>query len=128
MRDELDEDKSIHLVLHDSKLEDQLTKFLKSYASNIKTFNHVNKFLNEPLSSAPACLITSLDLSKGDGMHLIKRVQSKSLSIPVVVVATDDDNVYSAVKAMQAGASDFILQPIIERDFLERIEKIINKS
>ena len=120
-----DENKSIHLVLDDNELEDKILKFLKNYAKNIKTFNHVNKFLNEPLSSTPACLITSLDLSQGDGVNLIKRVQSNGLSIPVVVIATDDDNVYSAVKAMQAGAADFILQPIVERDFVERIDKII---
>jgi FixJ family two-component response regulator len=54
-------------------------------------------------------------------------VRSNGLSIPVVVVATADDDVYSAVKAMQAGAADFIQRPIMERDFIERIDKIVNK-
>ncbi len=124
----LEQGRNIHLVIHDSKLENQLTKFLQNYASNIKVFDHINKFLDEPLSQAPACLITSLDLSEGDGKSLIKRVRSNGLSIPVVVVATDDDNVYSAVKAMHAGAADFIQQPIMERDFVERIDKIVKKS
>jgi two-component system response regulator FixJ len=127
MSKELEQEKYIHLVLHDRKLENQLTKFLHDYSSNLKVFNHISKFLDEPLSQAPACLITSLDLSEGDGLNLIKRVRSNGLSIPVVVVATADDDVYSAVKAMQAGAADFIQRPIMERDFIERIDKIVNK-
>ncbi len=127
MDKEFEHDKTIHLVLHDSQLENQISKFLQYYASNIKVFKNVSKFLDEPLSQAPACLITSLDLSEGEGVNLIKRVQSNGLSIPVVVVATDDDNVYSAVKAMQAGAADFIQRPIMERDFIERIGRIVNK-
>lgn len=123
----VDENKSIHLILHDNRLEDQVLKYLRNYASIIKTFNHFDKSLSEPLSSTPSCLITSSDSSQSDSIiNLIKRVQTKGLSIPVVLIATDDDTVYSAVKAMQAGAADFILQPIIERDFVERIDEILN--
>jgi FixJ family two-component response regulator len=124
---ELDQRKSIHLVLNDSRLERQITQFLKDYAFNIRISNHISKFLREPLSRAPACLITSLELSEGDGMDLIKRVRSNGLSIPVIVIATEDGNVYSAVKALQAGAADFIQQPIMKKDFIERVDKVIKK-
>ena len=123
-----DQRSSIHLVLNNSKLESEITQFLKNYASNVKISNHISKFLSEPLSQAPACLITSLDLTEGDGISLIKRVRSNGLSIPVIVIATKDDNVYSAVKALQAGAADFIQQPIIKRDFIERIDKVIKST
>jgi FixJ family two-component response regulator len=123
-----DQRSSIHLVLNNSKLESEITQFLKNYASNVKISNHISEFLSEPLSQAPACLITSLDLTEGDGISLIKRVQSNGLSIPVIVIATRDDNVYSAVKAIQAGAADFIQQPIIKRDFIERVDKVIKNT
>ncbi len=125
MDNELTQGKSIHLVLHDNKLQSQLVQFLKSYASNIKTFKHVKNFLSEPLSQAPACLITSLNFADEDGIDLIKRVGSNGLSIPVIVIATEDENVYKAVKVLQRGAADYIQQPIMERDFIERVDKVV---
>lgn len=130
MDDEQLQEKSIHLVLHDSQLQSQLVKFLKSYASNIKTFNQVNKFLSEPLSQAPSCLITSLyftNVTNQNGIDLIKRVRTNGLSIPVIIVATEDENVYSAVKVLQRGAADYIQQPIMERDFIERVDKVVRR-
>ena len=128
MDDEFDPDKPIHILLRDSELLHEITRFLRNYAANIKTFRHINKFMEMPLSDAPSCLITTLDSSDEHGVSLIKRVQSKGLSIPVIVVATEDDNVYSAVKAMQAGAADFINRPIIERDFIDRLDQVVKKS
>ena len=54
-------------------------------------------------------------------------MHSNGLSIPVIVVATGDENVYSAVKVLQAGAADYIQQPIMERDFIERVDKVVRK-
>ena len=125
---ESEQGKSIHLVLNDSKLERQLTNFLKDYSYNIQSSNHINKFLSQPLSQAPTCLITSLDLTEQDGMSLIKRMRTNGLSIPVIVIATQDDSVYSAVKALQAGAADFIEQPINKSEFIKRIDKVVKKS
>ena len=80
----------------------------------------------EPLSNAPSCLVTSISTNAFDSdLDVIRRVRSHGLSIPVVVVATQDEDVYSAVKAIQAGAADYIQQPILERDFIERIDKVI---
>ena len=127
MDDKQIQDKWIYLVLHDNKLQSQLVKFLSNYASNVKTFNHVNKFLSEPLSQAPSCLITTLNITEEDGIDLIKRVRTNGLSIPVIVVATEDANVYSAVKVLQKGAADYIEQPIMERDFIERVDKVVRQ-
>ena len=120
-------DKSVYLVMRDDELKSQLVEFLKCYASKIKTFNHANKFLSQPLSQAPSCLITSSSLVNKDGVDLIKRVNSNGLSIPIIIVATEDDNVYSAVKVLQRGAADYIQQPIMERDFIERVDRAVKQ-
>lgn len=117
---------SVYFVVHDIELLSQLVRFLGNYAANIKTFPHINNLLMEPLSNAPSCLITSISAKAFESdLDVIRRVRSHGLSIPVVVVATQDEDVYSAVKAIQAGAADYIQQPILERDFIERIDKVI---
>lgn len=124
----LTQQKPVHLVLEDSKLQTQLISALKRVTKEIKSFNNVEEFLSEPLSKAPACLITELALSDIDGVSLIKRMREHGLSTPVIVIASKDDGVYSAVQAIQAGAADFIEQPIVERDFIERVKKALDKA
>ena len=55
-------------------------------------------------------------------------MREHGLSTPVIVLADGDNSVNTAVKAIQAGASDFIEKPIIERDFLERVQKVLEKN
>ena len=116
----------VHLILEDTALQLQLTGILGKFTKNIKSFNNVDEFLSEPLSRAPVCLITELELSGIDGVTLIKLVREQGLSTPIIVIANKDDGVYSAVQAIQAGAADFIEQPIVERDFIERVRSALN--
>ena len=125
---ELTQKRPVHLVLEDDALQIQLTGILEKFTKNIKSFNKVEDFLSEPLSRAPVFLITELDLSDTDGVTLIKLIRRQGLSMPVFVIASKDDGVYSAVKAIQAGAADFIEQPIVERDLIERINNVLTQE
>ena len=117
----------VHLVLEDTALEIQITTILKKVTDNIKSFDNAGEFLLEPISQAPVCLITELSLPDTTGITLIKRIRENGLATPVIVIASKEDGVYSAVKAIRAGAADFIEQPIVERDFVERLTKVIIK-
>jgi FixJ family two-component response regulator len=129
MNNKSDQNKTIHVLSNDTELLNQITRFLRNYATDVKTFRHISKFLDMPLYQAPSCLITSLYAPiDNDGVNLIKQVQSKGLLIPVIVIATESDDVYSAVKAIQAGAADFITRPILEENFLDRVDQVIKKS
>lgn len=125
---ELTQKRPVHLVLEDDALQIQLTGILEKFTKNIKSFNKVEDFLSEPLSRAPVFLITELDLSDTDGVTLIKLIRRQGLSMPVFVIASKDDGVYSAVQAIQAGAADFIEQPIVERDLIERINNVLTQE
>ena len=118
--------KSIHLIVSNEDVRNQLIQLLDKLSTNIKTFENANDFINEPISEAPACLITEVKLNDSDGITLIKQMREHGLSTPVVVIADGTHSVNTAVEAIQAGATDFIEQPIVERDFLERMQNILN--
>ena len=90
-----------------------------------KIYYNAEDFLSEPLAKAPICLITELAMPDTDGITLIKLIREQGLSTPIIVIANKNDGVYSAVQAIQAGANDFIEQPIVERDFIERINNVL---
>ena len=124
----LTQKRPVHLVLDDAALQVQLIGILEKFTNNIKSFNNAEEFLSEPLAKAPVCLITELTMPDTDGITLIKLVREQGLATPIIVVANKDDGVYSAVQAIQAGANDFIEQPIVERDFIERVNKVLITS
>lgn len=118
----------IHLIVEDDVIRDQLIKLLDKLTDEVKSFDNVDAFLSEPLHEAPACLITEIHLSNSDGITLIKQMREHGLSTPVVVLADGGDSINKAVQAIQAGAADFIEKPILERDFIERLQSILNKT
>ena len=120
--------KPIHLIISNDDVRNQLVQLLGKLSPKIKTFENANDFINEPISEAPACLITEIKLNDSDGITLIKQMREHGLSTPVVVIADGSHSVNTAVEAIQAGAIDFIEHPIVERDFLERMQNILNKE
>jgi FixJ family two-component response regulator len=118
--------KPIHLIVSNKDVRNQLVKLLGKLLYEVKTFENAEDFINEPISQTPACLITEIKLNDSDGITLIKQMREHGLSTPVVVVANGDHGINTVVKAIQAGAVDFIEQPIVEREFLERMQAILN--
>lgn len=122
---ELTQKRPVHLVLDDAALQVQLIGILEKFTKNIKSFNNAEEFLSEPLAKAPVCLITELAMPETDGIHLIRLIREQGLATPIIVIANKEDGVHSAVQAIQAGADDCIEQPIVERDFIERVNNVL---
>lgn len=119
-------DKPIHLIVSNEDLRSQLVQLLGKLLYKVKTFENAEDFINEPISQTPACLVTEIKLNDSDGITLIKQMREHGLSTPVVVIANDSHGINTVVEAIQAGATDFIEQPIVERDFLERMRSVLN--
>ena len=122
------DNKPVHLILEDAVLQHQLINLLAKLTSNIKSFKDVDTFLSEPLSEAPACLITEINVSDIDSITFIKQMRNHGISTPVIVISDGNDGVEIAVQAIRAGAEDFVTKPIIERDFLERVKSALSHN
>lgn len=120
--------KPVHLIIDDEETRNQITQLLKKIPTDVKTFENAKAFLTAPISETPACLITEVKLNNIDGITFIKQMREHGLSTPVVVLADGDNSVNTAVKAIQAGAADFIEIPIVERDFIERMQAILTSD
>ncbi len=124
----LSKKKPIHLIIGDKNIRDQITQLLSKISVEVKYFDNEEEFLNARISDTPACLITELKVDYSEGITFIKQMRKHGLFTPVIVVADGVDSVNTAVKAIKAGASDFIEKPIVERVFLERLQKILKNS
>jgi two-component system response regulator FixJ len=71
-----------------------------------------------------SCLITDLHLSGIGGVELIEVLHQRGISIPVIVLA-DESDIPTAVRAMRAGALDFIDRPFSDRVLLNRVKQLL---
>lgn len=117
---------SVSILSKNNDFFHEIIKLLKFSNYNISVFTNVVKFLEIPLYLAPSCLITTLDFVRYDQFSLINRIQSNGLFIPVIIIAAEDEAVSSAVDAIKAGVADFIHKPISDREFLFRLNNVIN--
>ena len=67
------------------------------------------------------CLLTEVDLPGIDGIELIGLLRQRSSHLPIIVLAANSD-VAKAVRAMQAGAVEFLSKPFAERVLLECVQ------
>ena len=78
---------------------------------------------NDPL---PAVVLLDLMLPKIDGFEVLRRIRAdrRTRTLPVVVV-TSFSRDKDAKRAREIGANDYIIKPLMELDFLKRIEHIV---
>jgi len=114
----------IAIVEDDKDLLDGLSKYVKSMGHRVRGFSSPIDFLSA-LEWTPSidCVITDVRLHPFSGVELIDRIAKLGLSIPVVLI-TGFADVETAVRAMKAGAFDFISKPLD----LDRLHGIIENA
>ena len=91
-----------------------------------KTFASAEDFLAQPLFFAPSCLLLDVTLPGINGLNLQKRIADRT-ETPIIFI-TDDIDVPTTVRAMKAGAVDFLMKPIRTEVLLNAIRYAIDHS
>lgn len=114
----------IAIVEDDRDLLDGMSKYVKSLGHRVRGFSSPVDFLGA-LEWTPSidCVIADVRLHPISGVELIDRIAKLGLSIPVVLI-TGFADVETAVKAMKAGAFDFISKPLD----LDRLQVIVENA
>jgi FixJ family two-component response regulator len=101
---------------------------IKELGFKVSCFISPTKCLDR-LRSKKKChlLITDLKMPEKDGIELLKDVKHLTPWIPVLIV-TGYGDVHAAVKAMKAGAVDFIEKPLDKENFAKKIRSILEKN
>ena len=101
-----------------------LTFLLRSEGFATEAYNSAAAFLDGYDPERPGCLLLDLQMPDMDGLQLLERLAAKGDCRPVIIL-TGHGDVASAVRAMKAGAVDFLLKPFQREALLERIRHAI---
>lgn len=116
----------VFVVDDDFRLREALQELLTAAGMNVVTFGSGADFLASPRPDAPACLILDVDLPDINGLELQSQLEPDNR--PPVVFITGHGDVPSSVRALKAGAVDFLTKPFSETDLLAAIETALAKD
>jgi FixJ family two-component response regulator len=116
----------VFVVDDDYRLREALHELLTSAEMNVVTFGSAAEFLDYAKPDLPACLILDIDLPDINGLDL--QTQLAPGNHPPIVFITGHGDVPSSVRALKAGAVDFLTKPFSESDLLGAIAASIAKD
>jgi two-component system, LuxR family, response regulator FixJ len=104
-----------------------LSWLFKSVQFNVETYENAQLFLDKFNNEKQGCIIMDVRLPGMSGLELLEHLKAQKSSIPVIII-TGYGDIQMAVRAMKAGAVDFILKPFNEQCLLEIVQKSMNKN
>ena len=106
----------IHVVDDDESLRTALLRLLGAAGFEARGYASTGDFLLHPLPDRPGCLLLDVRMPGPSGLDLQAALQRQGITLPVIFL-TGHADVASSVRAMKAGAVDFLTKPV-ERDIL----------
>jgi two-component system, LuxR family, response regulator FixJ len=108
----------VYVVDDDEAVRDGLSGLLDAGGYTCRTFSAAQEFLQAAPTLRPGCVIVDIRMPAMDGLELQRRLAAQGLSFPLIVI-TGHGDVALAVRAMKAGAVDFIEKPFGAKMILE---------
>jgi FixJ family two-component response regulator len=127
MRELQESDTTIAIVDDDPSVRKGLERLIRSVGWKTETFGSAQEFLASARTEAPTCIVLDLQLPGLSGLELQKQMTEAGVETPIVFV-TGYGNIPASVKAMKAGAIEFLTKPVEEQDLLNAIQEAIERN
>jgi two-component system response regulator FixJ len=115
-----------YIVDDDEAVRDSLSVLLESKGYAVRSFGSAPEFLTAAPSLPVGCLIADIRMPEMDGLELQQHLIDRSLQFPLIVI-TGHGDVPLAVRAMKAGAVDFIEKPFASEAILTSVEAALSR-
>lgn len=118
---------TVFVVDDDPDVRDSLAALLMSAGLSPKVFESATAFLAQYKAGDSGCLVADIRMPDMDGIALQSELANRKAGLPVIIV-TGHGDVPLAVRAMKAGAMDFIEKPFDDDRLLESIQRGLSKA
>jgi FixJ family two-component response regulator len=122
-----DEFPVVHIVDDDADLGDGLSSVLRSVGLNAKTYRSTEEFLRADDLDAPGCIVLDIRLPGTNGLDFQERLVGLGVRLPVILM-TGHGDIPMSVRAMKAGAVDFLPKPFRDQDMIDAVTAAINRN
>jgi len=117
----------VYIVDDDPSIRSLLTKLVQSIDLPVEVFASSQEFLSRARPEEPACIILDVRMPGLSGLDLQERLVQSGIDIPVIFI-TGFGNVPQSVRAMKAGAVDFLEKPFENQALLDAVNRALERS
>jgi len=116
-------DPIVFIVDDDHRICEALSALVSSFDLRVVTFGSAAEYIAYPKPDVPACLILDVELPDINGLDL--QSQTAKGNHPQIVFITGHGDIPTSVRAMKAGAVDFLTKPFREEDLMRAVHAAI---
>jgi len=117
----------VFVVDDDASVRRALARLLQADGLNVATFASAQAFLHHGRPDAPACLVLDVRMPELDGLGLQRSLNEANSALPIVFI-TGHGDIPMSVRAMKAGAVDFLPKPFDDQELLSAVRQAIAKD
>jgi FixJ family two-component response regulator len=117
----------VFVVDDDAYVRDGLKSLLRSVNLQVETFGSTSEFLQNKLPDAPGCLVLDVRLPGRSGLDFQTELARAGIAIPIIFI-TGHGDIPMSVKAIKAGAVEFLTKPFREQDILDAVRVALDKD
>jgi len=120
-------DATVFVVDDDASVRAALGGLVRSAGLGVVTYATAQEFLASPRAEGPSCLVLDVQLPGLSGLDLQRRMAEVNLEIPIIFI-TGHGDIPTSVRAMKAGAVEFLTKPFGDDDLLTAIHEAIERD
>jgi FixJ family two-component response regulator len=117
----------VFIVDDDLSVRRTTERLVRTAGFNVQAFTSAREFLKNPRPAGPACLILDVRMPGLDGMELQQELTRAGIHIPIIFI-TGHGDIPMSVRAMKAGAVEFLTKPFRSRSLLGAIHAAIERD
>jgi FixJ family two-component response regulator len=120
-------DAMVFVVDDDASMRESLKNLIRSVGLRVELFTSAQEFLRSKRPDVPSCLVLDVRLPGLSGLDLQRRTSDAGMEIPIIFI-TGHGDIPMSVRAMKAGAVEFLTKPFRDQDLLDAIQQGLERD
>jgi FixJ family two-component response regulator len=117
----------VYLLDDEPEMLKALSRLLRAQGFQVRGFTSAREFLAHERHPGPACLVLDVEMPEIDGLQVQARLRQSGAELPVVFL-TGHGDIPMSVRAMKAGAEDFLTKPVNAADLLQAVRAALQRA
>jgi FixJ family two-component response regulator len=123
----IDSEAIVFVVDDDPSVRRSLKRLIRSAGFTVESFASAQEFLDRPRPDIPGCLVLDIHMPGVSGLDLQDELGAAEVNLPVIFL-TGYGTVPASVRAMKAGASDFLEKPVDDGALVDAIHQAVERN
>ena len=117
----------VFVVDDDPSVRSSLKRLIGTVGLQVESFESADTFLQRKLPDAPSCLVLDVRLHGLSGLDFQRELAARKIRIPIIFI-TGHGDIPMTVKAMKAGAVEFLTKPFRDQDLLDAVRIALERD